>query len=188
MDAKESDLNDGLLHIPREEAFFDDRESDTDEKDVNRKRLSDYSNRWTVTQEDDDKHPFLTDITGLSLLVTKQLAALALHKHLGRWFSLEKLLQIADGPKKSLWSKMFQFGKNTKKIGKYRLDIDKTFGTPLELLDEHFGVNSTFGMGLSALKIPIIVQECIATLKRSGKNCFNCRSFYRRNFSKEWKY
>ena len=36
------------------------------------------------------------------------------------------------------------------------------------MLDEYYGVSSTFGMGLSALKIPIIVQECIATLKRSG--------------------
>lgn len=48
------------------------------------------------------------------------------------------------------------------------INTDKTFGTPLDLLDEYYGVNSTFGMGLSALKIPIIVQECIATLKRSG--------------------
>jgi hypothetical protein len=116
-ETKDTDLNDGLLHIPREEAFFDDRESETDEKDANRKRLSDFSNRWTVSHEGDDKYPFLTDITGLSLLVTRQLAALALHKYVGRWFSLEKLLQIADGPKKSLWSKMFQFGKNSRKIG-----------------------------------------------------------------------
>lgn len=127
-EVKESDQNSDLLQIPREEVFFDDRESDTDEKAANPKRLSDYSNRWTVTQEGDDKDPFLTDITGLSLLVTRQLAALALHKHLSKWFSLEKLLQIADGPKKSLWSKMLQFGKTPRKIGKFLLIKTKLLG------------------------------------------------------------
>lgn len=116
--AKDLPLEHEGLVAPKKEEFFDDHEDSLLEVKPNtRKSMSD-TPKWTVTQEGDDKHPFLTDITGLELLVARQLAALALHKYLDRWFSLEKLIQIAEGPKRSIWSKMFEpFGKSSKKTG-----------------------------------------------------------------------
>jgi hypothetical protein len=75
---------------------------------------------WKVPGEIDEKNWYISDITGLQSLASRQAAALALHKYIDKWISLEKLLQIADGPKSSLWSKMF--GGKTKEKKKSTFD------------------------------------------------------------------
>lgn len=104
---------------PKKEEFFDDEEgaggiSPAQKRDAN--RVSGHGLDWKVTQDIDDKIPYLTEVSGLQFLATRQLAALALHRHLENWFTLSKLLQIAEGPKTTIWSKMFS-KKEKKKIG-----------------------------------------------------------------------
>ncbi len=102
--AEVSEKEEGLLKPAKKEEFFDDEDVGLDAPKSKR-----YSNmgKWNVSQQGDDKHPFITDVSGLQLLATRQLAALALHRHVDKWFSLGQLLRIAEGPKRSIWSKMF---------------------------------------------------------------------------------
>jgi hypothetical protein len=95
------------------EEFFDDEEVELQQTPSFRRPEQDNLS-WRVPGEVDDKNTYITDITGLQSLAARQAAALALHKYVGQWFTLEKLLQIADGPKSTIWSKMFG-GKNKEK-------------------------------------------------------------------------
>ncbi len=109
---------------PHKEEFFDEQEDggpDVSQNGSNKKRVSDYG-KWTVTQGD-DKNPFITELSGLQLLVARQHAALALHKYVDKWFSHSKLLQIAEGPKRSIWSKMFNFNKK-KQSKKFKINFN----------------------------------------------------------------
>lgn len=105
---------------PKKEEFFDDEEGDRDQSG----RVASFRRRGQdmvryVGQGTEEKYHFITDISGLQSLASRQTAALALHHHLEKWFTLEKILEIADGPKRTIWSKMFGKGKNNqkKKIG-----------------------------------------------------------------------
>ncbi|KAJ3345134.1 hypothetical protein HDU91_007461, partial [Kappamyces sp. JEL0680] len=142
--------------MPKKEEFFDDAEETATEPPKS-KRLSSLT-KWNVTQQGDDKHPFITDVSGLQLLATRQLAALALHRHVDKWFTLGQLLKIAEGPKRSIWSKMFSKAAPKKA--------------------ESYGIESTLGFGLVALRIPIIVQESILNLKRSD---LSAEGIFRKN-------
>ncbi len=107
-----------MRNSPLREEFFDDEEGNSTSplQKMEHNRISGSGLNWKVTQEIDDKTPYLTEVSGLQFLATRQLAALALHRHLAKWFTLTKLLQIADGPKTSIWEKLFS-KKDKKKIG-----------------------------------------------------------------------
>jgi hypothetical protein len=97
-------------HLPTDpskpEEFFDDEEIELQQTPSFR-RPEQNNMSWKVPEELDEKNPYISDITGLQSLAARQAAALALHRYIDKWISLEKLLQIADGPKNSLWAKMF---------------------------------------------------------------------------------
>lgn len=169
-DGHGKDLSQGSMDIsssntPKNEEFFDEEDNG---QPISSAFKSDDANRassgngldWKITQELDDKTPYLTEISGLQLLATRQMAALALHRHMEKWFTLGKLLQIAEGPKTTIWSKMF-----TKKE---KRRVDCTFGCPLDVLVRNYGVDSTLGFGFGQVRIPIFVQESISKLISSG--------------------
>lgn len=107
----------------KKEEFFDDEEPSPVTSLVPATPISEMGNRSRASgidvksfQSIDERYPFLTDASGLEVLATRQLAALALHRHLQNWFTLTELLQIAAGPKRTVWSRMFGGGSKEKKI------------------------------------------------------------------------
>lgn len=62
---------------------------------------------------------FLTDLSGLQLMGSRQLAALSLHIIVEKFYSLNDLLAIVDArEKKSIWSKMINAVTGPKKASK----------------------------------------------------------------------
>ena len=113
--------------------------------------------KWNVNKNKEDNFAYLTDITGLEAVSLRPAAALALNQY----FSEEILRGISETPKKSVWPKIFR--KNSKK---QQSKYEKSFGTPLHVLIQNRGTMSTDGYGMTAVRVPIIVQECISQLKQ----------------------
>ena len=125
--------------------------------------------KWNVSKNKDENFAYLTDISGLQAVSLRPAAALALTQY----FSESTLRGIADTPKKSIWPKMFR--KNSKK---QQSKYEKSFGTPLQVLIQNRGTMSTDGYGMTAVRIPIIVQECISQLKQ---NDLSIEGIFRKN-------
>lgn len=65
-------------------------------------------------------------------------------------------------PSNNFWWRMkFMMNKESKKVGPM-----KVFGTPLESLSAKWGVDSELGVGPAKIKVPIIVDELISTLRQ----------------------
>ncbi|KAJ2997024.1 hypothetical protein HDV02_005968 [Globomyces sp. JEL0801] len=140
-----------------EELFFDNEE--TEHVPPVLKNLRHEQTVWKVEQDGHDgKSMYLSDATALNLFAIRQNAAASLSKYLGSYFTVDKLLRIVDGKKSSIWSKMFKKSEKKK--------INRTFGTPLDILVEQYGTDSVFGFGPGTLRIPYLMQECISQLKR----------------------
>nr|KAJ3422046.1 hypothetical protein HK105_001399 [Polyrhizophydium stewartii] len=112
---------------------------------------------WQAATNDSDV--FLSELSGLQLLAVRQLASLALHPLLDKYFNLNQLLEVVDGPKTSVWSKM---------VGAMRPQRRRqrgTFGVPLDDLVEQAGIESELGVGPGSVRIPLIMDHCVRTLQ-----------------------
>ncbi|KAH6576515.1 hypothetical protein BASA60_004509 [Batrachochytrium salamandrivorans] len=105
---------------------------------------------WSSSNESD---VFLSELSGLQHLAVRQLASLALHPLLEQYFNLNQLLEVVDAPKVSVWSKMVGAMKAPKK----RLR---------EELVEQTGAESNLGVGPGSVRIPMIMDHCVRTLKQ----------------------
>ena len=132
---------------------------------------------------------FLSELSGLEHLAVRQLAALAMHPLVERYYSLDELMGFVEMRKRSMWSKVVgAIKKPPKTKGVYKkcrilniqniqrmsaniwcLTAEGTFGVPLEILVERYGVESEFGPGSSSTRIPIMVDACIRALRKMGK-------------------
>ncbi|KAH9256586.1 hypothetical protein BASA81_005278 [Batrachochytrium salamandrivorans] len=112
---------------------------------------------WSSSNESD---VFLSELSGLQHLAVRQLASLALHPLLEQYFNLNQLLEVVDAPKVSVWSKMVGAMKAPKKR------LRGTFCVPLEELVEQTGAESNLGVGPGSVRIPMIMDHCVRTLKQ----------------------
>ncbi|KAI8915610.1 hypothetical protein EDD86DRAFT_243613 [Gorgonomyces haynaldii] len=111
-------------------------------------------NRYSKTQL-----TYLTDLTGLQLMVARQLAALALHPFVEKHYPLNKLLAIVDQPtKKTIWSRMLNVINAPKK------KKEGMFGRPLELLVQEWGVDFDYSYGPGTVRVPWIIEQAINAL------------------------
>ncbi|KAJ3056754.1 hypothetical protein HK097_004615 [Rhizophlyctis rosea] len=104
---------------------------------------------------------FLSELSGLEHLAVRQLAALAMHPLVERYYSLDELMSFVEMRKRSMWSKVVGAIKKPPKT-----KAEGTFGVPLEILVERYGVESELGPGSSSTRIPIMVDACIRTLRK----------------------
>jgi len=47
--------------------------------------------------------------------------------------------------------------------------IDKTFGVPLESLTEKHGTESKFGAGNGNIRVPLLIEKLISSMRGMGK-------------------
>ncbi|KAJ3036137.1 hypothetical protein HDV00_003049 [Rhizophlyctis rosea] len=104
---------------------------------------------------------FLSELSGLEHLAARQLAALAMHPLVERYYSLDELMNFVEMRKRSMWSKVVGAIKKPPKA-----KAEGTFGVPLEILVERYGVESELGPGSSSTRIPIIMDACIRALRK----------------------
>lgn len=79
-------------------------------------------------------------------------------------FTLEELLGLIESRKPATFWK--NIGKAFKNDGKKNVKKKGVFGVPLELIIERDGAESTDGVGPGTLRIPAIVDDVVATMRK----------------------
>ncbi|KND02774.1 uncharacterized protein SPPG_01855 [Spizellomyces punctatus DAOM BR117] len=100
----------------------------------------------------------LLDLSGLDHWAVRQLAAQALYPLMGDQFTLDELMDVASGRKQSMWGRMVEA------IRKPSKSKEGTFGVPLEVLVDKYGVATELGPRPGQLQIPMFLDACIRTL------------------------
>ena len=116
-------------------------------------------------QQSGDQHPlertkkFFSELSGLEYFIVRHVAVLQMQPLLENHFNLEDLLTLIETRKQTFWGKLFKNdkGKGGKKKG--------VFGVSLDTLVERDGVESTFGVGPGALRVPSLLDEAIAAMR-----------------------
>ncbi|CAG8708907.1 16499_t:CDS:10 [Dentiscutata erythropus] len=104
---------------------------------------------------------YLSELSGLEYFIVRHVAVLILEQYLKDFFSLDELLDIIGSKKTTLWSKFVQ------QIRPKEVPVKKkgTFGVPLEVLVERYGVDSVLGAGPGRIRIPSFVDDSISAMK-----------------------
>ncbi len=80
------------------------------------------------------------------------------------YFNLEDLLNLIETRKPTFWGKFGKAlaGKDRPKGGKKK----GVFGVPLDVLVDRDGVESTYGVGPGALRIPAIIDDSVSAMRQ----------------------
>ncbi|KAI7860850.1 hypothetical protein BDC45DRAFT_492974 [Circinella umbellata] len=108
------------------------------------------------------KFTYLAELSALNHFMVKHIAVLYLEELLKDSFTLEELADLIDDKKNpTLWGKFVTSLKTNKKPPK-----EGTFGVPLDTLVERSGTDSNLGAGPSRIRIPIFIDDSIATMRQ----------------------
>ena len=102
---------------------------------------------------------FFSELSGLEYFIVRHVAVLQMQPLLESHFNLEDLLSLIEMRKQTFWGKIF---KNDKPKGGKKKGV---FGVSLDSLVERDGVESTFGVGPGALRVPSLLDEAIAAMR-----------------------
>lgn len=102
---------------------------------------------------------FFSELSGLEYFIVRHVAVLQMQPLLEPHFNLEDLLTLIESRKQTFWGKIF---KNDKPKGGKKKGV---FGVSLDVLVEREGVESTFGVGPGALRVPSLLDEAIAAMR-----------------------
>ncbi|KAJ3093065.1 hypothetical protein HK102_010970 [Quaeritorhiza haematococci] len=107
---------------------------------------------------------YLSELGPLEHLAVRQLAALKMHPLMEKFYTWDELMEFADMRKPSMWSKMVEA---MKPVGKknQKVKVEGTFGVPLEILVERYGIETEMGPGPTSTRIPLIMDACVRTLR-----------------------
>ncbi|CAO3650186.1 unnamed protein product [Cunninghamella echinulata] len=108
---------------------------------------------------------YFAELGSLDHYMLKHIAVLYLEEILKDQFTLEELAYLIDDKKQStLWGK---FVAGLKQGGNKKIPAKEgTFGVPLEILVEKYGVESNYGASPTRLKIPCIIEDSISAMKK----------------------
>ncbi|CAK4031523.1 Rho-type GTPase-activating 1 [Lecanosticta acicola] len=107
---------------------------------------------------------YFSELTALEYFIVRHIAVLYMEPLLEGHFNQEELLDLIETKRPTFWSKFgkaFQGGKEKKE----KRPKNAIFGVPLEQLIERDYEESTDGVGPGSLKIPSLVQECVAAMR-----------------------
>lgn len=102
---------------------------------------------------------FFSELSGLEYFIVRHVAVLQMQPLLEPHFNLEELLGLIETRKQTFWGKIF---KNDKPKGGKKKGV---FGVSLDALVERDGVESTYGVGPGALRVPSLLDEAIAAMR-----------------------
>ncbi|CAG8461698.1 2753_t:CDS:10 [Funneliformis mosseae] len=105
---------------------------------------------------------YLSELSALEFFIVKHVAVLAMEQLLKEHFSLEELLDLIGSKKATFWAK---FVTSIKPAEKKPVKKKGTFGVPLEILVERYGIDSVLGAGPGRIKVPSFVDDSISAMK-----------------------
>ncbi|QSZ32649.1 hypothetical protein DSL72_002228 [Monilinia vaccinii-corymbosi] len=107
---------------------------------------------------------YFSELSALEYFIVRHVAVIAMQPLLDGHFTMEELLNLIETRKPTFWGKM---GKAFKNDGK-KTNVKKkgVFAIPLEVIVEKDGAESTDGVGPGALKIPALVDDAIAAMRK----------------------
>ena len=103
---------------------------------------------------------YFSELSGLEYFIVRHVAVLQMQPLLESHFNLEDLLSLIEARKQTFWGKLF---KNDKPKGSKKKGV---FGVSLDTLVERDGVESTYGVGPGALRVPSLLDEAIAAMRQ----------------------
>lgn len=107
---------------------------------------------------------FYPELSGLEFFNVRHLAVLTMHPLVEQEFTLEELLGFIESRKQpTFWKNLGKAFKNDKNKNVKKKGV---FGVPLEVIIERDGADSTDGVGPGTLRIPAVVDDIIASMRK----------------------
>ena len=106
---------------------------------------------------------YFSELSALEYFIVRHVAVLSMEPLLDGYFTLEDLLGLIETKKPTFWGKFGKAFKNDKpKAGKKK----GVFGVGLDILVERDGVESTYGIGPGALRVPGIIDDAVSAMRQ----------------------
>ncbi|OAQ63293.2 Rho GTPase activator (Lrg11) [Pochonia chlamydosporia 170] len=107
---------------------------------------------------------FFPELSALEYFNVRHLAVLTMHPLVEHEFTLDELLNFIESRKQpTFWKNLGKAFKNDKNKSVKKKGV---FGVPLEIIIERDGADSTDGVGPGTLRIPAIVDDIIASMRK----------------------
>ena len=108
---------------------------------------------------------YFSELSALEYFIVRHVAVLSMEPLLEGHYSLEELLNLIETRKPTFWGK---FGKAFQKNNDRPKGTKKkgVFGIPLDVLVERDGMESTYGVGPGALRVPGIIDDTISAMRQ----------------------
>lgn len=107
---------------------------------------------------------YFSELSALEYFIVRHVAVLSMEPLLEGHYNLEDLLNLIETRKPTFWGKFGKaFQKNDRPKGGKKKGV---FGIPLDLLVERDGVESTYGVGPGALRVPGLVDDTISAMRQ----------------------
>ena len=106
---------------------------------------------------------YFSELSALEYFIVRHVAVLSMEPLLEGHYNLEELLQLIETRKPTFWGKFGKAFKNDKPKGGKKKGV---FGVPLDALVERDGVESTYGVGPGALRVPGIIDDVISAMRQ----------------------
>ena len=107
---------------------------------------------------------FFPELSALECFNVRHLAVLTMHPMVEHEFTLEELLSFIEPRKQAtFWKNLGKAFKNDKNKNVKKKGV---FGVPLEIIIDRDGAESTDGVGPGTLRIPAVVDDIIASMRK----------------------
>ena len=107
---------------------------------------------------------YFSELSALEYFIVRHVAVLSMEPLLEGHHNLEDLLNLIETRKPTFWGKFGKaFQKNDRPKGGKKKGV---FGIPLDALVERDGVESTYGVGPGALRVPGIIDDTISAMRQ----------------------
>ncbi|KAL9010151.1 MAG: hypothetical protein Q9173_004884 [Seirophora scorigena] len=106
---------------------------------------------------------YFSELSALEYFIVRHVAVLSMEPFLDGHFTLEDLLGLIETRKPTFWGKFGKAFKNDRAKGGKKKGV---FGVGLDALVERDGVESTYGVGPGALRVPGLIDDTISAMRQ----------------------
>ncbi len=106
---------------------------------------------------------YFSELSALEYLIVRTVAVMSMEPLMEGHFNMEELLGLIESRKPTFWDKFGKAFKNDRARGGKKKGV---FGVPLDTLVERAGVESTYGVGPGALRIPGLIDDAISAMRQ----------------------